>query len=107
MIALTRDYDTLQKVYTSLLSKSEDAKVAANLERRQIGDQFKGIDAARLPERPFSPDRPLINVGGIVGGLLLGFALIALIEFLDDSFRPDRTSSPCWRCRCSRPSPGS
>ena len=90
MIALTRDYETLQKVYTNLLAKSEDAKVAANLERRQIGEQFKVIDAARLPERPFSPDRTLINAGGIVGGLLLGFALIALIEVLDSSFRTDQ-----------------
>ena len=90
MTALTRDYDTLQKVYTNLLAKSEDAKVAANLERRQIGEQFKVIDAARLPERPYSPDRTLINVGGILGGLILGLALIALLEFLDDSFRTDQ-----------------
>jgi len=32
LIELTRDYDTLQKIYTSLLTKSEDAKVAANVE---------------------------------------------------------------------------
>ena len=57
LIELTRDYDTLQKTYTSLLGKKEDSKIAANLERRQIGEQFKILDPARMPERPFSPDR--------------------------------------------------
>lgn len=89
MIALTRDYDTLQRIYTNLLAKGEDAKVAANLERRQIGEQFKVIDAARLPERPFSPDRFTINAAGVAAGLLIGLAVVGLIEFRDTSFRTD------------------
>ena len=47
LIELTRDYETLQSIYTSLLSKREDSKIAANLERRQIGEQFKILDPAR------------------------------------------------------------
>lgn len=90
MIAITRDYETLQRNYTSLLSKSEDAKIASNLERRQIGEQFKIIDIARLPERPFSPDRTIYNLGGLAGGLVLGLALVGLIEFKDSSFRNDQ-----------------
>lgn len=89
MIALNRDYDTLSRVYTGLLAKSEDAKVAANLERRQIGEQFKVIDAARLPERPFSPNRPLIYGGGVAGGLVFGLAIVVLLEYRDSSFRTD------------------
>jgi uncharacterized protein involved in exopolysaccharide biosynthesis len=54
---LTRDYSTLQEQYTTLLRRNEESKLAANLERRQIGEQFRVIDGARLPERPFSPDR--------------------------------------------------
>lgn len=90
MIAITRDYQTLASQYTSLLLKSEDAKIASNLERRQIGEQFKIIDAARLPERPFSPDRTIYNLGGMAGGLVLGLALVGLIEFKDSSFRNDQ-----------------
>lgn len=89
LIALNRDYATLQSIYTTLLSKGEDAKVASNLERRQIGEQFKVIDAARLPERPFSPNRQTIYVGGLAGGLAFGLVLIGLIEFKDSSFRTD------------------
>jgi hypothetical protein len=90
LIELTRDYDTLQKIYTSLLTKSEDAKVAANVERRQIGEQFKVIDPARLPEKPSSPDRLSINAAGCVSGLILGLGLVALLEFHNTSFRTDQ-----------------
>ena len=39
-VSLSRDYDTLQEAYRTLLAKSEDSKVAADLERQQIGEQF-------------------------------------------------------------------
>ena len=54
LVELTRDYATLQGLYSSLLAKKEESKIAANLERRQIGEQFKLLDPARLPERPIS-----------------------------------------------------
>jgi polysaccharide chain length determinant protein (PEP-CTERM system associated) len=89
MAELTRDYATLQTMYTTLLSKKEDSKIAANLERRQIGEQFKLLDPARLPERPFSPDRRKINMMGIVAGLGIGFFLVGLLEYRDASFKTD------------------
>ena len=89
MAELTRDYTTLQAAYTSLLQKKEDSQIAANLERRQIGEQFKLLDPARLPERPFSPNRQQINNFGLIGGLALGIALVVLIEFRDSSFKTD------------------
>jgi polysaccharide chain length determinant protein (PEP-CTERM system associated) len=89
MTELTRDYTTLQTMYTNLLAKKEDSKIAANLERRQIGEQFKLLDPARMPERPFSPDRHQINMMGIAAGLGIGLALIALLEYRDASFKTD------------------
>jgi polysaccharide chain length determinant protein (PEP-CTERM system associated) len=89
LIALTRDYDTLQKIYTGLLGKKEESKVAANLERRQIGEQFKVLDAARLPERPFSPDRLRLSLLGLLAGLVFGVALAAVVEYRDSSLRND------------------
>ena len=55
---LMRDYNTLQGTYQNLLSKSQEAKVAANLERQQIGEQFKVLDPARMPQRAATPNRP-------------------------------------------------
>jgi polysaccharide chain length determinant protein (PEP-CTERM system associated) len=86
---LMRDYTTLQDGYTVLLKKSEESKIAVNLERRQIGEQFKVIDGARLPERPVSPDRLRLNMLGILGGLALGLALVAFLEYRDTSFKSD------------------
>jgi uncharacterized protein involved in exopolysaccharide biosynthesis len=41
LTSLMRDYETLQKVYGNLLAKKEDSKISANLERQQVGEQFK------------------------------------------------------------------
>jgi polysaccharide chain length determinant protein (PEP-CTERM system associated) len=89
MVELNRDYETVRTLYTDLLSKRESAKLSANLERQQIGEQFKLLDQARLPERPFSPDRQQINLFGILGGLAVGIGLIALLEYRDASFKTD------------------
>ena len=86
---LMRDYQTLQDGYTNLLKKSEDSKMALRLEQRQIGEQFKIIDGARLPERPISPDRFRINMFGILGGLALGLGLVGFLEYRDTSLKSD------------------
>jgi polysaccharide chain length determinant protein (PEP-CTERM system associated) len=89
MIQLTRDYGTTQTLYTGLLAKKQESKIAANLERRQIGEQFNVLDQARLPERPFSPDRPRITLYGVGIGLAIGLALIVFFEYIDKSFKID------------------
>ena len=85
MVELTRDYTTLQATYAGLLSKREDSKIAANLERRNIGEQFKVVDPARVPEHPFLPHRPLIVLTGAAGGIGFGVMLIVLLEYRDSS----------------------
>ena len=80
---------TLTTIYTGLLTKKEDSTVAANLERRQGGEQFRPLDQPRIPERPSEPDRPRLNLLGMAAGLALGLALIALVEYRDASFRTD------------------
>jgi capsular polysaccharide biosynthesis protein len=89
MVELMRDYTTLQAQYTNLLAKREDSRIAANLERRQIGEQFRLLDPARLPEKPFSPNRERINLMGLAAGLAVGLALIVLLEYRDSTFKTD------------------
>jgi polysaccharide chain length determinant protein (PEP-CTERM system associated) len=89
LAGLTRDYATLQETYSRLLAKKQDSQVAANLERRQIGQQFRIVDPARVPERPVSPNRPLLNAVGLVGGLAVGALFAGFLEFRDASFRTE------------------
>lgn len=86
LVDLTRDYTTLQTSYQTLLAKREESKIAVDLERKNIGEQFRVLDPARVPERPFSPDRRLIRLGGAFGGLFLGLALAGFLEYRDTSF---------------------
>jgi polysaccharide chain length determinant protein (PEP-CTERM system associated) len=88
LVELTRDYGTLQEAYGSLLKKQEDAKLAGNLERRQIGEHFKILDPASLPERQHNQKQRLAALaGGAVGGLALGLALVGFLEYRDSSFK--------------------
>lgn len=87
MAQLTRDYQTTKENYQTLLKKSEEAQQAENLERRQKGEQFKVIDPARLPEKPFRPDVPKILLFGLLIGMGSGFGLAFFREQMDRSFR--------------------
>jgi polysaccharide chain length determinant protein (PEP-CTERM system associated) len=88
LVELTRDYQTLQTAYSNLLMKREQSVIAANLERRQIGEQFRILDPASRPERPFNQlQRLAVMASGAIAGLVLGLLLVALQEFRDSSFR--------------------
>jgi len=86
---LMRDYDTLQKIYSSLLSKKEDSKISANLERQQVSEQFKILDRARLPQRPYSPNRIQITAIAAVAGLMLAIGISALMEYRTTALRTE------------------
>jgi len=87
LVELTRDYETLQQLYTGLLAKKEESRIATELERRQVGEQFNVLDPASIPATPFSPNRLLILAFGIFAGLGMGAALTALLEYRDTTLR--------------------
>ncbi|HKT81015.1 MAG TPA: hypothetical protein VJP86_12395, partial [Vicinamibacterales bacterium] len=91
LVELTRDYSTLQATYAGLLEKQENSKLAANLERRQIGETFKVLDPASLPERPYNQSKRLgALAGGAAGGLVFGLLLVGFLEYRDSSFRTEQ-----------------
>jgi polysaccharide chain length determinant protein (PEP-CTERM system associated) len=90
LVELTRDYETLRQTYTSLLSKKEESKLAANLERGQIGEQFRILDPASMPQRPHNEMKRLtMAIGGSLGGLVLGLLLVGSIEYRDSTFKTE------------------
>jgi succinoglycan biosynthesis transport protein ExoP len=57
LLDLTRDYEMSRQNYQALLQKRLNARVSENLEKRQKAEQFRIIDPAKVPEKPFKPDR--------------------------------------------------
>ena len=86
MASLSREYLNTKETHEQLLKKSQDAQQAENLERRQKGEQFRVIDPARLPEKPFSPNIPKVLLIGFVVSIGCSFGAAIIREQMDRSF---------------------
>jgi uncharacterized protein involved in exopolysaccharide biosynthesis len=84
---IMQEYNQTKESYQSLLKKKEEAQQAENLERRQKGEQFRVIDPARVPQRPFKPDTRRVLLIGLALALGSGLGLVFVREQLDRSFR--------------------
>jgi len=89
MVNLNREYEVLNRNYQNMVNNREQAAASLNAEVHRISEQFTLLDPARVPERPFKPNRSLINIFGIIGGLGVGLALIVLFEYRDQTFKTD------------------
>lgn len=73
--------------YQDLLNKRNASQMASQLEAQQGGAQFRLLDAPALPQKPISPKPGVLSVLGIAVGLILGLALSAAAELLQDRIR--------------------
>ncbi len=87
LAVITRDYETTQELFRSLLAKREEAGIAADLEARQKGETFRIVEAASLPKRPTGPNRLRLLLIGLVLGLGASVAAVVLAEQVDTSYR--------------------
>jgi uncharacterized protein involved in exopolysaccharide biosynthesis len=88
--AVTRDAKTADDFYNTLLSEKNSSGMATDLERGEHGEHFKLLDPASLPETPSFPVYWMFAVGGAVGGLVIGFAIVLLRELKDKAIRTER-----------------
>jgi polysaccharide chain length determinant protein (PEP-CTERM system associated) len=84
--SLLREYQNTKDTYGALLKKSQEAQQSENLERRQKGEQFKVVDPARVPEKPFSPNIPKVLLIGFIASIGCGLGAAFLREQMDRSF---------------------
>jgi polysaccharide chain length determinant protein (PEP-CTERM system associated) len=86
MQTITRNYETTQVMYESLLKRLQEANLADSLEQRQKAERFRLVEPAVVPTEPAAPKRmKLLAVGLLLsGGGAVGLALLR--EFFDTSF---------------------
>jgi polysaccharide chain length determinant protein (PEP-CTERM system associated) len=88
--ALEREYAQLGESFKDMSSKRLDAAVAANMERRQKGEQFRVLEPAYAPPSPTSPNRPLILALGLMVGIGAAAGLALLLDAADSSYHNAR-----------------
>jgi len=89
MTGLERDYEILKTQYTHMLDNKLAADMSTALEVHEKGERFVVLDAAVTPGNPSSPNRLLIGIAGVIGGLMAGLALAAVLEMSDESVRTE------------------
>jgi len=90
LAALEREWSHLSGKYSEFSDKRLQAAVAADVERRQKGEQFRVLESAVAPIEPTSPNRILIVAMGLVLGIALGGMTGLLVESADTSFHSAR-----------------
>lgn len=80
---LLRDKEVNEKIYTMLLEKREESKIA---EAEKVGN-IRIIDSARIPDQPVKPKKAMNLLLGIILGLLLGLGATFTVENLDKSVK--------------------
>lgn len=88
-VRLTRDYNTLQGVYTNLLAKREEARIASNVDRQAVGEQLRIVERPRRPTDPVSPNRRAVVLIGVGLGAALGLGLLVIGELRDRTIRAE------------------
>jgi polysaccharide chain length determinant protein (PEP-CTERM system associated) len=87
--ALTRDYETLQRVYDTDLAKQRESEKQTAMELEQQGETMRVLRPADLPDSPSFPNRWLFAGGGLASGFALGFGLVLWLELRDKAVRTE------------------
>ncbi len=85
MEGLTRDYESAKANYKRLTENKESAEMASEMESRQVAEKFDVVDRARIPEKPYSPNRPLFAGLGCTVAILIGLSFAVVRELKSGS----------------------
>lgn len=77
---LQQKLEGLYQQYEGISERLLAAKAGARADAEQLGERLLVVDPPVVPDRPSSPNRPLIVALGLAAGLLLGLALAMAVE---------------------------
>jgi polysaccharide chain length determinant protein (PEP-CTERM system associated) len=87
---ISRGRDTTRDRYDMLMKQYEDARVAASLEQRQSGEEFRILDSAIAPRVPAAPNRLWLILLGCFAAAMCAIGAIVVAEKLDSTYHsPD------------------
>jgi hypothetical protein len=87
---ITRDYDISKGRYDSLLSKNYSADMSNELDSQQKGQRFIILDPARVPERPFKPNRLKLMAVSSFMSFFCSVVFVIVKEYLDPRVKTER-----------------
>jgi uncharacterized protein involved in exopolysaccharide biosynthesis len=90
---MVRDLDAKSKVYRDLLVKYEDALVTRELALYDEKGQVWIVEPPTRPTHSTKPATPVVAIGGLFAGIILGIVLAATAEFLSGVVRRDRVAT--------------
>ncbi len=87
---LMRDYEAVHAKYQEISHKQMEAKLSENLETARKGERLTLIDPPLLPEKPTSPNRPVIALLGTVLSFAAGLGSTFVADTLDTRIHSSR-----------------
>lgn len=85
--SLERDMSNLQRQYDIAYSQLAQARISEQIELTAKGQRISIIEPASVPNRPASPNRPMVAGTGVGIGLMLAAGLFVLLELLNRTVR--------------------
>jgi uncharacterized protein involved in exopolysaccharide biosynthesis len=78
---------TLRNQYQAVSENLLKAQNSSRMASEQRAERLSLVEPASLPDRPFSPNRPLLIAAAAAAGLLLGLALALAVELVNRPVR--------------------
>ena len=79
---LQKQADNLRDQSVGIGNKLQAAEIQQRMESEQKGERLTLADPPVVPDHPTKPNRPVLILGSIVGGLMLGAGIVLAIELL-------------------------
>lgn len=89
-LTLKRDYSNAVTRYNETKAKQTQADIAKQLESQSKGERFTLIEPATFPEKPISPNRPVIMFLGFILALFCGLGFAIVSDLISGTVRGSR-----------------